>query len=167
VPTLAALAGVALPSDRVYDGVDLGPLLRGAVPDEAGGHTTLFHPIGDGSYPHGLPAMRLGKYKAHFRTHAAVPCHYENGTHRGNVTKTRTVDHDPPLIFDLSVDRAEARPVDPASIPGVLQRVKAEYEAYWRSVNTTMRSRTDYGSGGRKFAPCGNASSPSCRTRLH
>lgn len=40
-PTLAALAGVPIPTDRVYDGIDLTPLLMGKTKTA---HTWLFHP---------------------------------------------------------------------------------------------------------------------------
>ena len=46
VPTFAALAGVALPSDRVYDGMDItNVLLHGATT----AHETLFHPHDHGT----------------------------------------------------------------------------------------------------------------------
>ena len=58
LPTFAALAGVKLPADRAYDGIDISNvLLHGAT--EA--HTTLFHPTGRGSPTHSVPAMRMGK----------------------------------------------------------------------------------------------------------
>lgn len=41
LPTLLALAGVKLPTDRVYDGIDLAPVLFKGIEQ---GHTNLFHP---------------------------------------------------------------------------------------------------------------------------
>ena len=57
LPTIAALAGIALPTDRSFDGVDISDvLLHGGTT----AHRTLFHPT---KYDE-VPAMRLGKYKA-------------------------------------------------------------------------------------------------------
>jgi arylsulfatase A-like enzyme len=47
VPTFTTLAKVALPTDRSYDGLDLGPLLRGQAADA---HDTLFHPDQNGNF---------------------------------------------------------------------------------------------------------------------
>ena len=165
VPTFASLAGVELPADRAYDGINLAPLLRGDVPATAdAGHKTLFHSTGQGQYgPDGVPAMRLGKYKAFFKTKAAKPCRLPDGSHRDDGGKAYT--HDPPLIFDVHADPGESTPVDPATIPDVLAEIQKEYAAYWASVNSTLKSVTDYTNGGRDFAPCGNHSSPSCRTK--
>ena len=50
LPTMLALAGVELPADRVYDGLDvssvlLAPKSGDAHATAASGHTTLFHPV--------------------------------------------------------------------------------------------------------------------------
>eukprot|EP01063_Lacrimia_lanifica_P022926 TRINITY_DN30436_c0_g1_i1.p1 TRINITY_DN30436_c0_g1~~TRINITY_DN30436_c0_g1_i1.p1 ORF type:complete len:549 (+),score=163.06 TRINITY_DN30436_c0_g1_i1:35-1681(+) len=159
VPTLAKLAGAELPTDRVYDGVDLGPLLRGEK--GAAGHSTLVHPIGEGTYPLGVPAMRLGRYKAFIETEGSDSCFLPDGTHRtGRGGKMR---HDPPLIFDVEADPAESTPLDPDTIPEVVQSIRAAFAEYWHSVNTTLRSATDYG-GSPQYRPCGNTSAPACRT---
>ena len=79
LPTIANLAGAPLPTDRSYDGVDLGPVLRGAS-DEA--HETLFHPScvggkgGPGQCAPGgsLQAMRLGSMKAHWEAGGVPEC---------------------------------------------------------------------------------------------
>ena len=140
LPTFAALAGVKLPADRAYDGIDISNvLLHGAT--EA--HTTLFHPTGRGSPTHSVPAMRMGKqadsivylapgnqsgslrlafcggvcgracggvragkYKAFFRTQGSTSCRDHTGQPRTG--KATAIDHDPPLIFDLSKDLAES-----------------------------------------------------------
>lgn len=54
--TFASIAGITLPSDRVYDGVDLTDVLtKGADV----GHTTMFHPKTDGV----IAAVRYNNYK--------------------------------------------------------------------------------------------------------
>ena len=83
----AAAAGAKLPADRLLDGVDLGPLLRGAGP---GIRNELFY-----YWDSELRAVRKGKYKAHFVTSGA----YGEGQPR--------TEHNPPLLFDLSIDPGE------------------------------------------------------------
>lgn len=59
LPTFASLAGVSLPSDRVYDGMDITHvLLHGATT----AHETLFHPHGFGGTDEGMshPCALLG-----------------------------------------------------------------------------------------------------------
>ena len=141
--------------------MDLTKVLRGEATDA---HHTLFHPHSDASGAKrtaGVPAMRLGRYKAHFQTMGSVPCREANGTHRDDGGKT--FQHDPPLIFDLDTDPAEANPIDPTTIPDIVAQIQHEYDAFWVNVNSTKQSKTEY-NGDRKFAPCGNVSSPSCRT---
>ena len=85
LPTFAALAGVPLPPDRTYDGVDLtGVLLRGS-PDA---HATLFHPHGAGAMEAGVPAMRMGRWKAHFVTVNTQSCRGADGRPRTGVGRT-------------------------------------------------------------------------------
>ena len=84
--TAASLSGAALPSDRAIDSVDLTPALKGgASPRE-----DLFY-----YWDSELRAVRKGRFKAHFITSGA----YDDPEPR--------VVHDPPLLFDLSVDPAE------------------------------------------------------------
>jgi arylsulfatase A len=85
--TASALAGVKLPADRVLDSIDLSATLQNAAPSPRG---ELFY-----YWDSELRAIRQGKYKAHFITSGA----YGEG-------QPRTV-HDPPLLFDLSVDPGE------------------------------------------------------------
>lgn len=85
--TAAALSGAALPSDRRLDSVDLSDTLTTGAPSPR----TEIHYYWDSE----LRAIRKGRYKAHFVTSGA----YGQG-------EPRTA-HDPPLLFDLSVDPAE------------------------------------------------------------
>lgn len=55
-PTFAALAGVALPADRVFDGRDIGDVLAGSAP--AGAARTLYHYFG-----YQPQAVREGSWK--------------------------------------------------------------------------------------------------------
>jgi arylsulfatase A len=85
--TAAALSGAALPSDRLLDSVDLSNALTAAAPSP---RTELYY-----YWDSELRAVRKGRYKAHFVTSGA----YGQGEPRAA--------HDPPLLFDLSVDPAE------------------------------------------------------------
>lgn len=86
LPTFVSLAGGSLPSDRVYDGNDLGQALGGKGPSST---DRLFY------YREGeLYAVRKGPFKAHFITKPA----YEPGEKET---------HDPPLLFNLNHDPAE------------------------------------------------------------
>jgi arylsulfatase A len=60
LPTLAKLAGGEVPTDRIIDGRDIGPLLRG----EPGGkspHEAFYY-----YWDNGLEAIRRGNWKLHF-----------------------------------------------------------------------------------------------------
>eukprot|EP01051_Picozoa_sp_SAG22_P009091 SAG22_NODE_732_length_7583_cov_3.250134_3_plen_381_part_00 len=112
LPTIAAAAGVPLPGvGRVFDGVDLGPLLRGQT---AEAHTTLFHPLSGSCGVGPLKAQRWMSgghaWKLMWKTGGALGCmdRPDSGT-EGVDTCT---DHDPPLLFDLSVDEGERSPID-------------------------------------------------------
>ncbi len=85
--TFIKAAGGRLPDDRPMDSLDLGPVLRG---DGAGPRDEA--PFYRGSE---LYAYRHGAFKAHFITRGE----YGLGGER--------MEHDPPLLFDLSVDAGE------------------------------------------------------------
>ena len=147
VPTLLALANVSLPTDRSFDGVDLGPVLF----DGANvGHTVLFHPDQNGS----LTAMRYGSYKAYYQSYSA-----SDGACGGWVTPVR--DHYPPLVFDLSVDEGEAHPIAVnATLLAILDNARA---AKLKDIASTPRSVPDYGQGTTDDRPCCDAGHIVCR----
>ena len=85
-PTVAALAGAALPADRPIDGIDLRKALMAnePVPREA-----FFYYRGQQLF-----AVRSGRWKAHLSTQGAY----------GDPAPVR---HDPPQLYDLDVDPGE------------------------------------------------------------
>ena len=161
LPTFASLAGVELPADRVYDGVDISDiLLHGATQ----AHTTLFHPAGqarDANGPHAVPAMRMGKYKAHFVTKGSKSCRDADGNPRTG-SGGQAIEHDPPLVFDLDKDPGESTPLDPLTIVTQIAQMKQLYAAFWLSVNSTFRSTTNYETD-PLYKPCSNMASKCCR----
>lgn len=106
-PTFLSLAGLPLPGDRSYDGVDLTALLRGQP--NATAHHTLFHPDQLGQ----LSAMRLQHYKMHFRVTQAPPCNLSDTRPVDDVLDgfPFVVDGEGPLLFDLRQDPHESNPI--------------------------------------------------------
>lgn len=147
VPTITALAGVDLDTDRVYDGVDLAPVLFDNAPSA---REWLWHPnTKDGA----LDAARYGRYKAHFQTYGPPGC---------NEPQSQWVQHDPPLIFDLETDPGETTPL--ANPPdGLVATFKAALAAQLTNISSTYRSTADYSEGGWAHAPCCNPNNAACR----
>jgi len=85
-PTFMKLAGVAMPKDREYDGVDMGPLLFG----KGKGNRDFFPYYRDVE----VYAARLGQYKAHFATKSAYG-------------KDPVVRPEIPELYDMGVDPGE------------------------------------------------------------
>ena len=148
VPTFAALAGVALPTDRQFDGVDLAPILFANA--TAAARDFLFHPdTRNGN----ITAVRFRQYKALFESQSFAAC---------AAPGTAKVRHDPPLIFDLDADPGEAAPLA-APPPDVVAAVKAAFAEKWGNITTTYRSAANYTGGGRPAWPCCNSAHVSCR----
>jgi arylsulfatase A len=102
LPTLATLAGVAIPKDRVLDGYDLGPVLRGSGPSP---RQDVFYYRGPKLY-----ALRHGPWKAHFFT-------------KSEYGPDPEVAHDPPLLYHLGQDPGERYDVA-ARHPEVIQQLR-------------------------------------------
>jgi len=143
--TFAPLAGATLPGDRSWDGVDLGPVL---FDGSGSGHSTLFHPDGKGD----LNAMRMGDFKAYWETYPAADC-------AGHSASPRK--HDPPLVFNLLDDPAEARPVKVDA--ATLNRLEDLRKAKLSDIANTYKSEANYDTGGAAAQPCCNASHVVCR----
>ncbi|NWW42517.1 ARSD Arylsulfatase, partial [Pedionomus torquatus] len=137
-PTLVHLAGGILPQDRVIDGRNLVPLLRGRA--QKSEHEFLFHYCG--SYLHAVRWHEKDSgaiWKAHYVTpifhppgagacygKGICPCFGEGVTH-----------HDPPLLFDLSRDPSEARPLSADTEPlfdTVIKKIGRAIEEHRRTL---------------------------------
>ncbi|XP_015448176.1 arylsulfatase H [Pteropus alecto] len=112
-PTLSHVAGGVLPQDRAIDGRNLMPLLEGRA--RHSDHDFLFHYCG--VYLHAVrwhqrdcaTVWKLHYVTPKFSPEGAGAC-YDSGlcSCSGDVTH-----HDPPLLFDVSRDPSESRPLDP------------------------------------------------------
>ena len=72
LPTLLSLAGVPLPLDRVFDGINITHVL---LDGSERGHETLFHPNSGASGPNGqLDGVRWRNFKAIYQTGGAPDC---------------------------------------------------------------------------------------------
>jgi len=86
LPTFAALAGATTPADRVLDGSDLTPVLKGT--GRTPRQTMFFYRGTD------LFAVRKGAFKAHFFTQSGYG-------------EDAPLKHDPPLLYNLDQDPSE------------------------------------------------------------
>jgi arylsulfatase G len=165
LPTFAALAGVPLPTDREYDGVDLSPALLGGATGTTAVRQTLFHPsckadpIGTSCPVTGaLAAGRHGAYKFIWQSGGVPSC-------GGAISKCTA--HEPPLIFHLDRDPAESTPLDPSSDPhaaAALAVVQKEREETLRRISSTPHSAVNWNtSAAGKSANCCNPENVACR----
>ncbi|KAJ8038063.1 Arylsulfatase G [Holothuria leucospilota] len=139
-PTIAALANIQMPNNRVYDGIDISDLFFGK-PFLA--KRVLYHPV---TYPFGgecdLEAVRIGDFKAIFATGGQPDCEGNTGT---------LEQHFPPLIFNLEEDQMESSPLDPDStlFQSVLQEVNQAMADIEQSI---QMNKTPIAAG--KYNPC-------------
>ncbi len=85
--TFSAMAGAAIPNDRIIDGVNLSTTLLQNKPSP---RETVFYYRGTDLF-----AVRVGDYKAHYITQGAYGMFGERE------------EHNPPLLYNLSVDPSE------------------------------------------------------------
>ena len=147
MPTIAHLAGFILPSNRSFDGIDLSPVLFDGSDQ---GHEFLFHPDQNGT----LSAVRYNQYKAYYTTYCAG-----DGACGGR--RCKIIDHNPPLIFDLSRDLAESTPiVTPQSVYDVIDQA---LQAKLKDIESTAHTKVDYRIGGLDARACCDAGHIVCR----
>ena len=111
LPTIAAVSGAVVPTDRQLDGHDLSPALfaYGESPRQ-----DMFYYHGEECF-----AVRSGMYKAHFKTKTSY------------TGQKAAVVHDPPLLFHLGHDPSEEYDVakEHPDIVEQLRKLKSEHEA--------------------------------------
>lgn len=111
LPTAAAVTGARLPRDRVLDGVDLSPILKGVASADA--EERVFY------YYNGLnlQAVREGRWKLHLPRRSEMLVWWESGLR----------ELEAPLLYDLVEDPGESRDVA-AQHPEIVDRLLAEAE---------------------------------------
>ncbi|XP_006195465.2 steryl-sulfatase isoform X2 [Camelus ferus] len=136
-PTVLKLAGSPLPEDRIIDGHDLMPLLRGD--SQRSDHEFLFHYCN--FYLNAVrwhPRNSTSIWKAFFFTPNFSP-EGANGcfsTHVCFCHGRHVTYHDPPLLFDLSKDPRERNPLTPTSEPQFREILEAMQQAADRHTET-------------------------------
>jgi hypothetical protein len=186
VPTVASIVGFPLPTDRVYDGVDLSPVLfatpsdaphrgvgvwrdspdlvsaaAGAVPYSGASAGAAAGPLLGGHTMLFHPDTRNGNITAvrmgqYKAMFEAIPALPCNGSSSGRAV------FDPPIIFDLSADPAESTPLSPPP-PGLVAQFRTAFAAMWTNITSTMQSTPDYSGGGTAASPCCNGDHVVCR----
>lgn len=117
LPTLAALAGAALPDDRVIDGRNLWPLMSGVA--GARGHQAFYYFGGSGrSRKPNLRAVRSGQWKLHLAR--------ESNRFRGTE------------LYDLYGDVSESRN-RLADHPDIANKLAAQAETFYTKLNKNVR----------------------------
>jgi len=110
-PTASALAGVPLPTDRVYDGRDMSDVLL--KPQGKSKHEVLFFYGGAQGPTRGPSAARMGCWKAHWGTGPGL-----SGCTLGAGQKGRCPSVyypiDDPLLFNVCLDPSEGIPLSGA-----------------------------------------------------
>eukprot|EP00116_Pleurobrachia_bachei_P007652 sb/3467914/ len=141
LPSIAEIVGFSLPTDRVFDGVPLSFL-------QPPSSRVLFIP----DQLQELWAMRWNSYKIYFATNPNSDCSGSKGT--GFVL------HDPPLVFDLSVDPAEATPLTnlTAEFYQTLDNFRNDLH---KSIESTFKSTVDW-SGNGDVVPCCDSRNELC-----
>ncbi|XP_004405834.1 PREDICTED: arylsulfatase G [Odobenus rosmarus divergens] len=152
-PTVVALAGASLPQDRHFDGLDASEVLFGWSQT---GHRVLFHPNSGAAGEYGaLQTVRLGRYKAFYISGGARACDGDVGPEQH---------HEPPLIFNLEDDVAEAVPLDrrSAEYQGVVPKVREVLADVLLDIAGDNTSRADY-THDPSVTPCCNPHHVACR----
>ena len=101
-----AVAGIPLPTDRVFDGKDITAVLEGTSPSP---HEFLFfYRQFNVSVLPGVPAVVLPRPQVAAVKHGNWKAHFATASARGPDLR---VVHDPPLVFQVASDPAERWPV--------------------------------------------------------
>jgi len=114
LPTMLAMAGIELPDDREYDGMDITDLLFGRAKQV---REVLYYYHNNGN----LRAIRKGPWKAHFETQPSY-------------SGQRAVVHDPPLLYNIEADPSEKYEVG-SRHPDIVEEMKLLYK---RQIETVI-----------------------------
>jgi arylsulfatase A-like enzyme len=119
LPTFCSLANVKIPTDRVYDGYDISPVIFGTGSNPR--DVVLYYRDVD------VFAIRKGAYKAHFMTQS------EYGT-------DPMVVHETPLLYDLMTDPSEKYDItkDHPEIISEMKKLLEEHKATLEPVENQL-----------------------------
>uniref|UniRef100_A0A6V2EEX6 Sulfatase N-terminal domain-containing protein n=1 Tax=Ditylum brightwellii TaxID=49249 RepID=A0A6V2EEX6_9STRA len=124
-PTLSALADIPLPTNRVYDGLDMSNVLLGKNGGKSDHDFLFFYGYCSGEPYWTISSVRHGKYKAHWCT---MP-----GLGLGHIKGENITQYDPPLLFNIDKDPSEAYPISFNEMPtqpedaAAMQRILKAY----------------------------------------
>lgn len=119
-PTILKLAGVDLPSDRLYDGTDMMPLLTGQKNEVR--QLVFYYNRSD------LYAVRMGEWKAHFIT-------------KPSYSQEPAVIHNVPLLYNMEHDPSEKYNVNRENLD-VIEEIRKQMKNFMSGV-VDVPSRMD------------------------
>ncbi|XP_065912186.1 arylsulfatase A-like [Dysidea avara] len=129
-PTISNLVNIAVPTDRVIDGIDMSTVL---FANTEGGRESLMYYPPNPTPSQGVFAIRYKEYKAHYYTAGTglYPKYYPDPA--CNYTKNAT-HYDPPLLFNLNQDPGELNPLNTSGFPykeivDTINQIKIKFEA--------------------------------------
>ena len=151
LPTILSILGKPIPED--VDGIDISQLLTGSDDDDERALFFWRDGFKDGPLPppygrFDVAAVKLGRFKAWLWTKSA---HYN---------LDEEVHHDPPLLFDVVHDPAEAFPLDVERHQNIVNRMLRQVKEHKSSIGSSppYALATD-----PKYIPCVDEST-GCRT---
>ncbi|KAJ8037730.1 Arylsulfatase G [Holothuria leucospilota] len=155
-PTMASFAGVEMPGDRIYDGIDISNILLGKALYTA--ERVLYFQNSEYHQDErngNIEAVRVGQYKGVYKTGGTMDCNGISGP---------DVYYDTPLIFNVKTDAAESSPLTEASRD--YSSALAIIQQAMGNLNVTLAegkvSTIDY-TNNPCVAPCCNSLKPNCR----
>ena len=107
LPTILNMAGIDLPKDRDYDGMDISNLFYGKSKQV---REIMYYYHNDGI----LRAIRKGPWKAHFQTQLSY-------------SSEGAVKHDPPLLYNIENDPSEKYELG-TKHPDIIRQMKQLYD---------------------------------------
>jgi len=126
LPTFCSLSDIPLPGDRVYDGYDISPVLKGNGNDP---RDVVIYYRGQKVY-----AVRKGDYKAHFITQLEYGIRTSHlYTDPEVVINSKPTVQDPPLLYNVNADPSEKYNIA-AEHPEIFEELRKIKEAHERTV---------------------------------
>eukprot|EP01050_Picozoa_sp_SAG11_P028269 SAG11_NODE_7493_length_1137_cov_1.321773_1_plen_319_part_10 len=177
-PTLLKLAGVPMPANREFDGIDIGRVLFASAPEAASqlGHDCIMFykspsseagPAGAAKLT-SLAAVRCGDYKTYWLIDTGSSTPLPDGLKPGVLSL------DAPVIFKVSTDWSESSPLASGSAEWLKAKAAAE-TARLAHIKTLTRNIGQMGRGSsHDYAICGDPDSmakypsmPNCTVSPH